>query len=199
QTNSALTYNLQGVATSTANGEAMLRLGLGRAHGRSLQPTVTVNGTEVEVPTDFRGDAQVDRSTFFGVIEIEVPYDLLTTNNTVTVTFPDGVGHVSSVSMQVFEFSGVVHRSEGNTVSIPAAEELGLRVFPNPAQTTITFDLASQQSYQLSVYDTQGRVVTNRKMQGRDQLTVASWPTGVYYYKVRMENGVVGSGRLVVQ
>ncbi|MBD1390460.1 ricin-type beta-trefoil lectin domain protein [Neiella sp. HB171785] len=95
-------------------GEAVLRIGMGRDHGASLTPTVLVNGTQVAVPTDFRGYDQyhngIGRDRFFGVIEIPVPYNILSANNTIKVTFPDSGGHVSSVTLQHFKQSKVLGR-----------------------------------------------------------------------------------------
>ncbi|MDZ8120535.1 hypothetical protein P9H32_18050 [Pontiella sp. NLcol2] len=98
-------FRIEGVRRASSYGEAVLRLGMGREHGRSLHPVVRVNGTSVEVPTDWRGYDQATRNQFFGVVEIPVEYDLLEKNNTVEVIFPDDGGHVSSLAMQVFEFS----------------------------------------------------------------------------------------------
>ena len=39
------------------------------------------------------------------MLEVKVPYDLIQANNTVDITFPDNGGHISSLAMQVFNFS----------------------------------------------------------------------------------------------
>ncbi|RED96023.1 carbohydrate binding domain-containing protein [Marinoscillum furvescens] len=93
--NTTITYTINGVSTGTGN--ATLRLGLGRDHGLSLSPEVKVNGTTVTVPTDWMGYNQWNRNQFFGVIEIPFDANLLQSNNTITVKFTDGGGHVSSV------------------------------------------------------------------------------------------------------
>ena len=101
---SAINFSITNVNVSALYGEVVLRLGIGRAHGLSLQPTLMVNGTVVPVPVDFRGYDQLTRDQFFGVIEIPVDYELLQSNNTVSVQFGDTGGHVSSVALQVFGF-----------------------------------------------------------------------------------------------
>ena len=106
-------FHLDDVALGD-HGEAVLRLGIGRAHGSSLRPTVAFNGTLVTVPDDFRGYDQRPRPQFFGVIEIPVPYELLQADNTVSVTFDDDGGHISSVTMQTFQFSQVMIRTPAN-------------------------------------------------------------------------------------
>ncbi|MER2494398.1 hypothetical protein [Catenovulum sediminis] len=108
--NTAVDFAINSVQKGTANGEAVLRLGIGRAHNLSLTPSVTVNGTEIPVPSDFRGYSQDTRDSFFGVIEVPVPYSALQQNNLVKVQFPDAGGFVSSVTMQVFESSVELNR-----------------------------------------------------------------------------------------
>ncbi len=86
-------------------GEAILRLGLGRDHGKSLQPKLKVNNKDIKLPKNWRGYNQADRDRFFGVLEIPVPYDVLQGSNEILVEFPDSGGHISSMSLQVFNFS----------------------------------------------------------------------------------------------
>ena len=98
--NQAMTFNFDGVQTAS-EGEATLRMSIGRKHDRSKAPEVTVNGTTVDVPTDWKGYDQANRDDFFGMIEIPVPIELLNASNTVSVTFPDSDGRVSSMILAV--------------------------------------------------------------------------------------------------
>jgi agarase len=112
--NTAITLNINDV-NKGAQGEAILRLGIGRDHGQSLQPSVMINGNAVSVPADFRGYDQnlggQARANFFGVIEIPVPYEYLQLNNTVLVEFTDTGGFISSAAIQAFEMSREVNRN----------------------------------------------------------------------------------------
>ncbi len=101
---SAIEFEIKGVETSEL-GKATLRLGVGRAHGKELYPQIQINGTTIESPTNHRGDDQRDRKAFFGVIEVEVPYELLEANNTISITYPDAGGYVASTVMQVYNLS----------------------------------------------------------------------------------------------
>ncbi len=93
-------------------GEAVLRLGLGRTLSASRHPIIRINGNEIEVPSDYRGDVQVERDQFFGALEIPVPFSVLMDgNNQVEVTFGDSGGFVSSCALQVYNFSRNVIRS----------------------------------------------------------------------------------------
>ena len=104
--NSSLLFNIKNVEVG-AQGEAVLRLGMGRAHGKSLVPVVKVNGVTVTVPKDFRGYDQKNgktrngRASFFGVIEIPVPHDILQGSNWINVTFDDAGGFATSAALQV--------------------------------------------------------------------------------------------------
>lgn len=114
---SDITFNINDVVVGE-NGEAVLRLGIGRDHGKSLLPTVKVNNTPLTVPADFRGYDQkqgkkyAGRDNYFGVIEIPVPLSSLQASNTITVNFADTGGFVSTASLQVFSTSTVLSRSK---------------------------------------------------------------------------------------
>ena len=115
--NAPITFNINNIVTG-ANGEAILRLGIGRDHGKSLQPTVKINGINLVVPTDFRGYDQIKgkqftgRDNYFGVIEIPVPLSALQTSNTIAVEFSDDGGFVSTAALQVFTSTAAINRSQ---------------------------------------------------------------------------------------
>lgn len=115
--NSAQNLQIDGIALTSYN-EGSLRIGFGRDHGKSKQPKVLFNGTEVNVPNNFRGDDQNKRSQFFTLLEIPISEDLIQTNNTITVEFPDDGGYISTVTMQVFNFSSNIRVI--NPSSLPA-------------------------------------------------------------------------------
>ena len=115
--NTAITFDINDVVVGS-NGEAVLRLGIGRDHGKSLTPTVRVNTTEVTVPIDFRGYDQETgavnpgRDNYFGVIEIPVALTALQEDNTVTIQFTDSGGFVSTAALQVFNSSQALTRTK---------------------------------------------------------------------------------------
>lgn len=118
QASQTVGFSVNGVTKTGTYGEAVLRVSVGRDHGKSLAPTVKVNNTEVSVPADYRGYNQADKARFFGTIEIPVSYDLIQTNNEIIVEFPDSGGHVASVVLQVFNFSENIR--EVNPSSFPS-------------------------------------------------------------------------------
>ncbi|MBU2872065.1 cellulase family glycosylhydrolase [Colwellia sp. E2M01] len=115
--NTTITFNINDVVVG-ANGEATLRLGIGRDHGKSLQPIVTVNSTQVAVPSDFKGydqkqgDVMKGRDNYFGVIEIPVPLTALEASNVITIEFPDAGGFVTTAALQVFTTSAALTRTK---------------------------------------------------------------------------------------
>jgi len=109
------TFVINDVTTSD-HGEAILRIALGRDIGSFLNPTVTFNGQILNAKARLSGDDQSGRPRFFGLVEIPVPYNLVQTNNTVAIRFPDAGGHIASVNMKVFNFDRNI-RSEGGEVT----------------------------------------------------------------------------------
>jgi hypothetical protein len=111
--NKPIQLNINGI-NKAAQGEVMLRLGIGRDHGKSLQPSVKLNGVSLTVPQDYRGYDQYNqgkgRENFFGVIEIPVPYSALAENNSLEVIFADNGGHLSSAALRVFNYSRALSR-----------------------------------------------------------------------------------------
>ncbi|ANQ51569.1 T9SS type A sorting domain-containing protein [Flammeovirga sp. MY04] len=121
--------------TVEEEGEAVLRIGIGRDHGKSLFPKIKVNGTEVDVPNNYRGDDQKDKDRFFGVLEVPVPYELIESSNNVSVEFSDASGHISSVSLRVYNFSRPIERSFDGIdppTGIHPDEVSLIKLFPNP-------------------------------------------------------------------
>ena len=109
KSNTPIGFQINGVRKGRY-GEAMLRIGVGRDHGKKVAPNVIVNGQSIKVPTDHRGGPQADRDNFFGVLEVPVPYKLVKPNNEVLVAYPDHGGYVSTVTMQVYNFSNNIRR-----------------------------------------------------------------------------------------
>ncbi|MEW4925458.1 T9SS type A sorting domain-containing protein [Algibacter sp. 2305UL17-15] len=97
--NSQLLYSFNTI--STGNGFATLRMSIGRKHNVSKKPIVKVNGNTIEVPDNYKGYDQANRDDFFGMIEIPFSAGLLQESNTVSVTFPDSGGRVSSLILSV--------------------------------------------------------------------------------------------------
>jgi len=84
-------------------GEAVLRLGIGRDKKLNRYPRVWVNGEAVKVRRDYMGnDAGDDRPEFFGVLDVPIPISLLQKENRIEVSFSKTGGHVASAALRVF-------------------------------------------------------------------------------------------------
>ena len=82
-------------------GFAKLSMSVGREHDLSKAPEVLVNGEKVEVPSNWKGYDQANRKKFFGAIEIPIPMNFISKNNTVKIFFPDTGGHLSSLILDI--------------------------------------------------------------------------------------------------
>ncbi|WP_299254316.1 T9SS type A sorting domain-containing protein [uncultured Aquimarina sp.] len=112
--NTAINFTIPNVSIGSF-GEGVIRLGIGRDKDKNRIPMVSVNGNSTTVPSDYRGDDQNDRNSFFGILEVPVSNDLLLNgDNIVSVTFSDNGGFVSSCALQSFEFSKDIIRSGSN-------------------------------------------------------------------------------------
>ncbi|WP_170148040.1 T9SS type A sorting domain-containing protein [Marinoscillum furvescens] len=180
-----------------AHGEAVLRVGVGRDHGRSLKPTITVNGTRVAVPDNFRGLGQEDRANFFGVLEIPIPYSVLQAHNTVEVTFPDAGGHVSTVTMQVFNFSAELREVVTKTNGLG----LNIKIQPNPVQDRLLVTGMDQtRATQIDLVNIQGKLVY-QQTGIFDELVIntQSLDAGMYFLKAQIGDQVQATKVLIAK
>lgn len=179
-------------------GEALLRLGIGRDHGKSLSPIIKINGQTIEVPSNFRGGPQTDRNNFFGVLEIPVPYNILQTNNTISVSFSDGGGYISSVILQTFKFSKEIERN--NTVlGYSEIEHIKqpFKIYPNPAKDQIKILTDSNQlPDEVCIQTLSGKEIINKKITN-DSISLKNIPPGMYIIKFK-EKGKEYSQKLLI-
>ncbi|ARV16523.1 T9SS type A sorting domain-containing protein [Polaribacter sp. SA4-12] len=110
------TFTFSNVSKGELNsGNATLRIGVGvpleaefngggasagQDEGLNIIPTeVKVNGTAISLPSNWRGYDQSGRIEFFGLLELDIPYNLLVSgNNSVTIKYAKTQG-VSSVGI----------------------------------------------------------------------------------------------------
>jgi agarase len=185
------TFTVAGTS-APSEGEVVLRLGIGRDRPRSRSPRVTVNGSEVVVPDDYRGYEQGNRDRFFGVLEIPVNANLLRASNEITITFPDDGGHVSSVALQRWAFSRRVVRG-ARTVAVrePTLPAGSVTVQPNPAgsQFTLRFSESVGQA-EVRLLDTSGRELRQwSAVSGSLHVSSDSLDAGTYILRVQAKGG----------
>ncbi|WP_096427858.1 T9SS type A sorting domain-containing protein [Labilibaculum antarcticum] len=192
--NTPESFTISGVETG-AYGEAVLRLGIGRAHGKSLHPKVMVNGVQLSVPENFRGGLQTQRESFFGVLEIPVPYPLLKANNTISVEFTEAGGYISSVAMRANEFSKEIVRAENVTVGIfdiPSSNTLEnskVKLYPNPTCSILNVELGESNDFNgFELVSLNGKVVFTSdisNLSSKLQIDVNFLSKGYYVLRLR--------------
>jgi phosphatidylserine/phosphatidylglycerophosphate/cardiolipin synthase-like enzyme len=94
---------------------------------------------------------------------------------------------------------------EENLSEIPS--QIGLQIFPNPFRdiTQISFYLNASQKVNLIIYDVSGREVASlaehKQLEaGRHSLQwdASQVDSGIYFYRIQLENGQVYSGKMIV-
>jgi hypothetical protein len=134
--NSSITYTFSNVPTSLV-GYATLRMSIGRKHDKSKSPTIVVNGQTLSVPANWKGYDQTNRDDFFGMIEIDVPVESVQASNTVSLTFPDSGGYLSSLVLITQRYNQNVLSTEKATNTIA---ENRLIIYPNPTNGFVYLD-----------------------------------------------------------
>ncbi|MEM6700028.1 MAG: T9SS type A sorting domain-containing protein, partial [Bacteroidota bacterium] len=77
-----------------------------------------------------------------------------------------------------------------------------IKVYPNPFEEVITFELEQFQAAVLEIFDARGKLVRTTLLQNRiHQESVSNLPSGLYFYRL-LDNGshqLLNSGRMVKQ
>ncbi|MFI3289258.1 MAG: hypothetical protein SNH55_03920 [Rikenellaceae bacterium] len=94
-------FSFDGVSAEK-DSRAVLRVSIARDHDKTLKPIITVNGREVSVPDNYKGEPQSERERFYGMLDIPIDAELLKTDNKIGVKFNDDGGQIASVTMRVF-------------------------------------------------------------------------------------------------
>lgn len=100
--NQVVKFDFQGV--KSGNGNAILRLSVGREHGKLIIPSaLLINGKKVEITKDvIPGYDQNNRKMFFGTMEIPFDISILKNgSNSVEVSYSDNGGQISSAILQL--------------------------------------------------------------------------------------------------
>ncbi|MDG1822443.1 MAG: T9SS type A sorting domain-containing protein [Flavobacteriaceae bacterium] len=174
--NSPMNYNFTNVLSNDSGGGfASLRMSIGRKHDRSKSPIVHINGNVLTVPTNWKGYNQANRDDFFGMIEINAPITLLQSANTVSITFPDTGGHVSSVVLVRETYDTNILSTEKTmsktTLDIPL-------LYPNPSKGVVYFKNVSLGN-KIQIFDLTGQELYRANYNGAS-INLQHLETGVY-------------------
>jgi len=122
-------------------------------------------------------------------------------NTTTTASFTN-----VSIGVGVAPLAGSPDETLAESIAkTPSLDNLKVSVYPNPSDGHMTLSVvgAPEQRLQLEVTDALGRIVRNIALPEGDVLTypldLDNQPAGVYYLRLRSENGVESVQRIVVQ
>lgn len=175
--NETINFSINNVQKSNF-GEAVLRIGLGRQHNLSLKPTVTLNGKNIEVPNNWRGDNQYQRERFFGLLEIPVSFDDLQENNQISVKFADNGGHISTITMQVYEFSKNIRNVNLSTRDYSTKK--AIQLIPNPTVDKLRIKNLTNYN-KINIYNSNGKKL--KTFFKGDIINIKDLNKGVYFLK----------------
>jgi beta porphyranase A C-terminal/Porphyranase catalytic subdomain 1/Secretion system C-terminal sorting domain len=184
--NTDLTFNFNTVSLNTT-GEAVLKMSLGRPISRSKKPIVTVNGSPVVVPDNWKGYDQGNMVDFFGTIDIPVPFHLIQANNEVKVKFPDSGGRVSSLILSVENFDIDILGIENNLL-----EKSAITFYPNPIKKDFKIDLKTDNSefVQIEIYNMLGSLVYKSNEKNKKEtinLNLEFLKSGIYSLSIKTD------------
>ena len=79
---------------------------------------------------------------------------------------------------------------------------LDLKLQPNPAfdQVTIVYQTPSVESISITVQNAQGKVVFQQEVlpeNGNINLDISTWASGVYFFTIKIEGGIMRSEKLL--
>ena len=175
-TNLPINFNFNNVTVGNS-GYATLGMSIGRNHDRSKSPTLLFNGVTISVPSNWKGYDQSDRDDFFGTIEIDIPINLIQQSNTVSITFPDTGGHLSSLVLKV---------EASDTASLAVDETVialnKLKIFPNPSSGQVQVKGAEMGSL-ISIYSLSGAKIYISKYDGLP-INLKYLTDGLYFIKI---------------
>jgi len=79
----------------------------------------------------------------------------------------------------------------------PAA---GIVLYPNPAENFVYVDAGkTHQTGQITIYDIQGRMITNRDFNFDKMLDIKEINNGIYIYQIHIGDDVLQTGKLIIQ
>ena len=177
QANNPINFNFNNINLVGNSGYAMLAMSIGRKHDRSKSPTIIFNDVIISVPNNWKGYDQSDREDFFGTIEIPVPIDLVQENNTVSITFDDSNGHLSSLVLQLESYDSSLLGINTREVTMQK-----LKLYPNPTTAQLNIINAKMDSI-ISIYSITGAKVFTSKYDGLP-VNLEQLKEGLYFVKI---------------
>jgi len=130
-----------------------------------------------------------------------------------------GDGSLNSLNINssyVFDSTDVIAIKGNDTLFaffIPIADEIilntesidpdySVKVFPNPSNGVVNFNLPELESTDLSldlfIYDQTGKILLTKKLDQNKNIDLSSYPRGVYFYEITQDQLSIQQGKLVM-
>jgi hypothetical protein len=71
-------------------------------------------------------------------------------------------------------------------------------VYPNPTDNLIRFELPTS-NCQLTILNVMGKIVFTKTIEKKQEILTLNLPGGMYFYQVKSERKIIGSGKLIIQ
>jgi hypothetical protein len=73
-----------------------------------------------------------------------------------------------------------------STLDINESKNFSAKIYPNPCENTLKFDLIEESEYQISTIE--GKIISFGKIEKEDSLDISKLNSGIYYVKVNSAN-----------
>jgi hypothetical protein len=110
------------------------------------------------------------------------------------------------MTVTVVDLETGVDDNMGNGGSVGTQNFASLKVQPNPASGSVTFDYLPGKfetgTVNMKIYDLTGHQVFETALTGETgdiKLDISSWPTGLYFYAISYNRAVIESGKFIVR
>lgn len=111
-------------------------------------------------------------------------------------------GYSNSGGSSYDDFTVARYNSDGSTdVSTVAKKNIEMKIFPNPASSTLIFSFQNQIPTQLIITNIFGQLVfkTTEIKSNEMTLDVNDFPKGIYFYQLKNEKQEVSTGKFIIQ
>src|SRR5690606_25186581 len=102
---------------------------------------------------------------------------------------------------QVIEHRYYYEEYEAGSVGIQHTSKENLRLYPNPGKGTYFIEMSEETPETILIYDLNGKLLASPELshRGKQAAFTLNLPAGVYIYRVKAENGILHSGKLMHQ
>jgi hypothetical protein len=86
--------------------------------------------------------------------------------------------------------------------NVDFSKKINVSVFPNPFNTSVTFKLNydSFKNFDFFLYDYRGEIVKSLSIfESEFNIEKGNLPSGFYFYQIRIKNGIINSGKLIIE